>query len=62
MKKINIKKLLNMHISKVVKNAIENGELNLFNATEWARKRNDGIKDLQYENEVYALVEYYCYH
>ena len=62
MKKINVKKLLNMYISVTVKEAIEKGELDLFNVSEWAQKRNGGMRDLQYENEVYALVRYYCHH
>lgn len=56
---INIKKLLKTYLSTVVKEALEAGDLNLFNIGEWATKRNSGIVDKTYINEVTALVEYY---
>lgn len=57
--KVSLKKLLKTYMATTVKEAIEAGELNLFNAGSWAINRNGGIKDMQYINEVTALVEYY---
>ena len=62
MKKINIKKLLNMRLSIVVREAMEKGDLDLFNTVSWTRKYNGGMEDLQLEREVCALVEHFSYH
>lgn len=59
MKKVNIKKLLNMYMATVVKQAVDAGELGLFNTYSWAVERNGGMEDWTYINEVTALVEYY---
>lgn len=57
--KINLTKLLNLHLATVVKKAMEAGELDHFNVYSWAVKRNNGFEDMQLVNEVNALVEYF---
>ena len=59
MAKINVKKLLKKYMATVVKQAMEAGELDLFNTYSWAVERNSGMEDWTYINEVTALVEYY---
>lgn len=60
--RINLKSLLNTRFATVVKNAMDNGELDLFNMYSWAIAYNSGMKDARLLKEVETLVEYYTYH
>lgn len=60
--RINLKSLLNTRFATVVKNAMDNGELDLFNMYSWTIAYNSGMKDARLLKEVETLVEYYTYH
>ena len=59
MTKQKLQKLLKTRFAMVVKEAMKNGELDLFNINSWTRTYNSGMEDINLEREVRALVEYF---